>query len=222
MTRAMIAPLLFGLVGAAVLISLGIWQVQRLVWKEGVLAEIEARIVAEPVAVPDAPDAQADRYLPVTATGQLDEDEVHVLVSRKQSGAGYRIITALDTGSRRFLLDRGFVPHDAKDAPRPVHEVTVTGNLHWPDDRTGSTPENDIEGNIWFARDIPELAAVLGTESVLIIARSETGDGVEPLPVGTEGIPNDHLSYAITWFSLAAVWLGMTAFLLWRIKRPAS
>ena len=222
MTRAMIAPLLFGLIGAVVLISLGIWQVQRLGWKAGVLAEIEARIGADPVPVPAAPSPQVDRYLPVEATGRLGEEEVHVLVSRKQIGAGYRIITALDTGQRRFLLDRGFVRAEDKDAPRALHDVTVVGNLHWPDDRTGATPVNDEDGNIWFARDIPELAARLETEPVLIIARTDTGDGIEALPVDTATIPNDHLHYAITWFSLAAIWLGMTAFLLWRIKRHAD
>ena len=68
----------------------------------------------------------------------------------------------------------------------------------------------------------PAMAATLKAEPVLVVARSDTGDGIEPMPVGTEGIPNDHLQYAITWFSLAAVWLGMTVFLLWRIKRQAS
>jgi len=222
MTRAMIAPFLFGLVGAAILISLGIWQVQRLAWKQDVLAGIEARIGAVPVPVPEAPTPEADRYLPVEVTGRLGEEEVHVLVSRKQFGAGYRIITSLDTGSRRFLLDRGFVADEDKSAPRALHDVTVIGNLHWPDDRNSSTPANDQAGNIWFARDIPALAEQLQTEPVLIIARSDTGDGIEPLPVDTAAIPNDHLQYAITWFSLAAVWLGMTAFLLWRIKRHAS
>lgn len=222
MTKKMISLLLFSLVVTAVPVGLGIWQVKRLAWKEGVLAGIEARIMADPVEVPLSPDPVGDRYLPVKLTGRLGEEEVHVLVSRKQIGPGYRIITALDTGSRRFLLDRGFVPDDEKDAPRALHDVTVIGNLHWPDDRTSATPENDRKNNVWFARDIPELAAELRTEPILIVARSDTGDGIEPLPVGTEGIPNDHLQYAITWFSLAAVWLGMTVFLLWRIKRQAS
>ena len=222
MTRAMIAPLLFGLIGAAVLISLGVWQVQRLGWKQGILTDIEARIGAEPVAMPDAPAPETHRYLPVEVTGRLGEEELHVLVSRKQIGAGYRVITALDTGQRRFLLDRGFVRNEDKDGPRALHDVTVLGNLHWPDDRTGSTPVNDMDRNIWFARDIADMAARLNTEPVLVIARSDTGDGIEPLPVGTEGIPNDHFSYAITWFSLAAIWLGMTAYLLWRIKRHSS
>jgi len=42
---------------------------------------------------------------------------------------------------------------------------------------------------------------------------------IVPLPVSRAGIPNDHLSYAVTWFSLAIIWFGMTAFLLWRIRQ---
>jgi surfeit locus 1 family protein len=57
--------------GVAILVSLGVWQVQRLAWKEGVLAEIEARIAAAPVALPEAPDPEADRYLPVADGGAI-------------------------------------------------------------------------------------------------------------------------------------------------------
>ena len=76
-----------------------------------------------------------------------------------------------------------------------------------------------------LARDgglyVPAMAQALGTEPVLIIARSDTGDGVEPMPVGDAGIPNNHFSYAIQWFLMAVVWLGMTALYLWRITRKA-
>ena len=96
----------------------------------------------------------------------------------------------------------------------------VTGNLHWPDEITGSTPEPDLMRNIWFARDVPAMADTLGTEPVLIIARQiDPSDGPRPMPVGTEGIPNDHLQYAGTWFSLAMIWFVMTLYLLWRIRQ---
>lgn len=78
------------------------------------------------------------------------------------------------------------------------------------------TPEPDKSNNIWFARDVPKMAAALGTEPVLLIAKSKTDPNVVPLPVDTEGIPNDHLQYAITWFSLALIWAAMTGFFLWR------
>ncbi len=65
------------------------------------------------------------------------------------------------------------------------------------------------------------MAAALETEPVLLVAREVAGDaqGIVPVPVTTEGIPNNHREYAITWFSLAAVWAGMTLYLLWRIRR---
>jgi surfeit locus 1 family protein len=94
----------------------------------------------------------------------------------------------------------------------------VAGNLNWPDDVTPSTPPYDAARAIWYGRDVAGIAALLGTEPILVIARSDTGDGVAPRPVTTAGFRNDHWQYAVTWFSLAAVWAGMTVFLLWRIR----
>ena len=219
--RRIVIPLIFGLAGAAVLISLGVWQVQRLAWKEGVLADIEARIAAEPVALPETPDPAGDQYLPVTITGMLGPPPLRVLVSRKQIGAGYRLVTTLSTDERTILVDLGFIKVDKPVPAFGAAPVTVTGNLNWPDDRLSSTPENDIAGNVWFARDIGQMADRLGAEPVLLIARStsETDLVATPLPVDTAHIPNDHLSYAVTWFSLAAIWLVMTGYFLWRTTR---
>jgi surfeit locus 1 family protein len=215
----MILPLLFGLIGAAILIGLGVWQLQRLAWKEAIIADISARIVAAPISLPASPDPTADRYLPVTATGRFTGDALDVLVSRKQIGAGIRVIEAFDTGGRRILVDRGFVPQGARDAPRGADATEVTGNLHWPEEVDGFTPPPDAATGLWFARDVTAMAQALRTDPVLIIARDATAPGIEPLPVDTSGIPNDHLGYAVQWFGLAAVWLGMTAYLLWRIRR---
>ena len=223
--RRIIIPLIFGLAGAAVLVALGVWQVQRLAWKERVLADIEARIAAAPVDLPAEPDPMADRYLPVKVSGVLAGPELHVLVSRKQVGAGYRIIQPFEVQGRRIMVDRGFVPLSAIDTPRAQTHETLTGNLHWPDETDGYTPEPDLEKNIWFARDVPRMARALNTEPVLLVVarqESETGPGLTPLPVDTGGIPNDHLSYAITWFSLAAIWLSMTGYFLWRTRKTAK
>lgn len=223
--RRFIGPLVIGIAGAAVLIALGVWQVQRLQWKEALLADIEARIAAEPVVLPADPDPEADRYLPVRAEGVIGAEELHVLVSTKTAGAGFRIVAPFETeGGRRLLLDRGFVPDEAKVAERRTGRVTVTGNLHWPDDRGSATPENDPGDNFWFARDLDEMAGALDTEPVLLVARAEDppAPGIMPLPVDTSGIPNDHLEYAVTWFGLAAVWVAMSGYLLWRTARRTT
>ncbi|SFN80811.1 surfeit locus 1 family protein [Roseovarius lutimaris] len=219
--RRYIIPVIFGLAGAAVLVGLGNWQLERLAWKEAILGDIRARITAPPAALPEQPEIKTDRYLPVRLSGDIGQEALRVLVSQKQIGAGYRLISAFDTGARRVLLDRGFISvNDPIPAP-PSGAVEVTGNLHWPDERLSSTPENDVAGNIWFARDLAPMAEILRTEPILVVARkmSVSEPGVEPLPLDIGGIPNDHLNYAITWYSLALVWLAMTGFFLWRMRQ---
>ncbi len=216
--RSFLFLLIFGLAGLGLLLSLGIWQLQRLTWKQELLAEIESRIAADPVALPEQVSEDVDKYLPVTVAGEIEPGEIHVLVSVKQVGPGYRIIQSFATDNRTILVDRGFVPTPAKQADRLTGPMEITGNLHWPDEVDGYTPDADIDGNIWFARDVPNLAAVLGAEPVLLIARSETDPNVTPMPVDTAGIPNDHLQYAIIWFGLALVWAAMTGYFLWRSR----
>lgn len=214
----MIVPLLFGVIGAAILIALGVWQVQRLAWKEGLIAEIEARIENAPVALPTELDPERDRYLPVEVSGTIAGQSVRVLHALPGQGPGYRVISAFETeDDRRILLDRGYIRAEA-----PVPDggpLRVTGNLDWPNEVGSNTPAPDLMRRIWFGRDVPALANYLETEPVLLVARDVSpAEDLQPLAVTTVGIPNDHLQYAGTWFSLAAVWLGMTGFLLWRIR----
>ena len=225
MTRRLSVALIFGLAGAALLIGLGVWQMQRLAWKEAILAEIAAKIGAEPVALPHAPVTETEdlRYLPVTVSGRFTNEALRVLVSRKQQGAGVRVIEVLEApDGRRVMVDRGFLPDVRKDEPLSAGAITVTGNLHWPDEVDSFTPPPDAKAGLWFARDVPAMAAALKTEPVLVVAASDTGDGIQPMPADTSGIPNDHLGYAIQWFGLATVWLGMTVYLLWRIRRRTA
>ncbi len=219
MMRRMIFPILLGLIGAAVLISLGVWQLQRLAWKQEIIASAEALMVQAPVVLAAAPDPVADRYRAVKVTGRFTGDEAHVLTSSREDGPGFLVIAAFETETgRRILVDRGFVPEVAKIMARPARDADVTGNLNWPDDVNTSTPPYDVGRAIWYGRDLAGIAGLLKTEPLMIIARSDTGDGITPKPVTTEGFRNDHLNYAITWFSLAFVWVGMTAYLLWRIR----
>lgn len=223
MAKRLIVPILFGLVGAAILANLGLWQVQRLTWKNARIAQIEARIGDAPVALPLEPDATRDAFLAVAVSGRYLPRDVHVLTSRQSRGAGYRVISkfAVDNGPV-IMVDRGFLRQRDKDVSLPDYNGAIIGNLMWPDEVDGSfTPAPDMVKNIWFARDVPAMAERLGTEEILLVMResSETSGVVSPWPVDTSGISNDHLEYAITWFSLAFVWLGMTGFWVWRIRR---
>lgn len=219
--RRYLFPLILGVLGCAILVSLGVWQLHRLAWKESMLADIQRSIEGAPVPLPAAVDPSM-KYLPVTVSGTTMGQEIDVLSGTRESGGGYQIVSALVTDDgRRILLDRGFVDQDHKRDPRPPVRLDVVGNLHWPQEKGSATPAPNLDQNIWFARDVPAMAKALGTEPVLVVAAEVRGDaqGVEPIPVAIEGIPNNHLSYAVQWFMIAAVWAGMTVALIWRIRQ---
>ncbi|MEM6465244.1 MAG: SURF1 family protein [Pseudomonadota bacterium] len=205
--------ILIGLGGFAVLCSLGYWQVQRLAWKESIIADAAARMAAEPGAVPSAPTVEADIYRPIATEGTLTSAELHVLTTQKPQGPGFRIITRFELADgRAILLDRGYVPETLKGAPRPGGTILAQGHLLWPRERDMFTPDADRENNLWFARDVTLMSEALNTEPILLVLDQPAGAAPpRPLPV-TLSFPNNHLQYAITWFALAIVWAGMTAY----------
>ncbi|MEQ5796197.1 SURF1 family protein [Paracoccus sp. NFXS7] len=219
--RRYLFPLILGVVGCAVLIYLGLWQLDRRAWKEDMLADITAGIQADPVPLPDAIDPSM-KYLPVAVSGTTTGAEIDVLSHTREQGAGYQIVSRFVTDDgRAILLDRGFVPQEARRIDRPPVRLQVTGNLHWPQDASSSTPAPNMDENIWFARDVDAMALTLDTLPVLVVASAVEGDnqGARPLPVAIEGIPNNHLSYAVQWFLIAATWAVMTLALIWRIRQ---
>lgn len=238
MTVRMILPLMFGVAGVAVLLWLGFWQLDRLAWKEDRLATIAAKIAAEPDPLVDhfksTQDVEAQNYTRVVFEADMLAQEAHVLTSVKYSGPGslsgpgFRILKEVVWNGKNFFVDLGFVAEDQKDAMRYEGPVRIVGNILYPDDYDAAfTPDPDLEKNIWFARYLPMMAQELGVLPFLVVVeRAEVMkdgawvafDDVSPLPVSVN-IPNDHREYAITWFSLALVWFGMTCYLLWRIRK---
>jgi surfeit locus 1 family protein len=223
MIRRILLPLAFGAIGIGILLGLGFWQLARLEVKQAYLARIDAAIAAPPVALPAEPDPVTDKFRAVIMTGQFTGEALDVLVSRKDIGAGVRVIEAFvtDTG-RRIMVDRGFVLDANRKDARTTDVAEVTGNLHWPEETDNYTPAPDVATGLWFARDVVAMSAALQTDAVLAVARSDTGGGVDAMPVDGAGIPNDHLQYAITWFSLAVVWAGMTGLFVWRNRRRSE
>ncbi len=213
-------PLIFGLAGIAILIGLGTWQVQRLEWKTNILNDIEAKINSTSVPLPNNPDEATDNFLPVFVQGKVGEQSLYYLTSQRGWGPGYRVISPLEMDNRVILLDRGFIPDQLKEAHDNPGFTEVEGNLLWPDEWDNlftPEPENDI----WFARELGRMSSVLGTEPLMVVSKATTNEdmNITPWPVTAEGIPNNHLQYAITWFSLATIWFILTAYWIMRIAR---
>ncbi|WP_416899017.1 MAG: SURF1 family protein [Minwuia sp.] len=201
----------------AILCSLGVWQLQRLEWKEGLIAQIDERMGGEPVPLPqtlDDPDAW--RFRPVTVTGSFVHDAESHRTGRPERGAiGYRIFTPLRRadGGGIVMVERGWVPEPLKDpAARPgdppAGEVTITGIVRLPDPRNTFTPDDDPAANIWFASDPVAMAAAYGltVPPWYVVDRDSAADWPRAGPPQLS-LKNDHLGYAMTWFSLAAVLL---------------
>jgi surfeit locus 1 family protein len=228
--RGLIAPAIAAVVVCAILTGLGIWQVRRLAWKEGLIAAVTERMTAPPIAAP-APDAwpkldfAALEYQPVTVTGRFDNaHEAYVIYSLTSpkgplGGVGYEVMTPLTTDAGwTVYVNRGFVPAAKRDpATRPEGQIEgdtpVTGLLRRPADRAWFMPGDNPVKNEWFSRDPALFAASanLGKVAPYIIDAAPNPAGI---PQGGETIvdfPNNHLGYAITWFGLALTAAGVFA-----------
>ena len=212
-----------GFAGTACLLYLGKWQIDRLYWKLDVLKKIDQKIAAAPVPLPAEPSESVHKYLSVEISGQFLQESIRVLASKKRYGAGYRIIHVFRTNGRRLLVDLGFVGLETDYDVDLINDISLVGNLHWPDEVDNFTPEPDLENNIWFARNVERVASALQTEPILIILKDSTlkNQNIKPMPIDTTHIPNDHLQYAITWFSLAIIWALMSCLFIWTTRQKA-
>ncbi len=223
MLRRMIVPALFGLAGCAILVSLGLWQLDRADQKAALISELEARIFEPPQPLPTELEPEEDRYRPVELSGQFLPEHVFVLSARRAEGPGFHLLQAFEAeDGRRIIVERGFLPEAARDALDLTSSgsVRLSGNLHWPRDTNRHTPDYDISRNLAFGRDVPELAQRLDAEEILVVLRRSdpAHPVISPVPVYDVSIPDPHLGYAVQWFLMALAWAGMTVFFLWRIR----
>ncbi|MDB4112067.1 SURF1 family protein [Yoonia sp.] len=222
MLRKILFPLVLGLAGCGVLISLGLWQVDRLAWKEDVLAGINSRLAAAPAELTPNVSEALDEYTRVTLVGTPTGEELHVLVSGTEAGTGYRVISKVETAFGAILVDQGLLAIDNKAAMPLIAEMQIDGTLIWPDDQNAQTPDADLAANIWFARNVDTMSAALDTLPLMVVTTSTTpaDPRLVALPVNTTTVKNDHFEYAVTWFLLALVWAIMSIYLILRTTRP--
>lgn len=218
----------------AVLLGLGTWQVQRLHWKEGLIAERLAALGAPPVDLEQADLASIANYRPVTATGRFRHEREIFLLGRAYRGeSGYDVIAPLILADGRALLvDRGFVPlarRDPKTRPdgQPAGIVTLHGLARHPSLPGAFTPANEAARDIWFTVDIPAMAAALGIADPLpVFVEADAAPNPGGFPIGGQSrteLANDHLGYALTWYGLALALAAIYAILLrGRLREDAS
>ena len=237
--RSLLAPTLATIIACAILVGLGTWQLRRLTWKQDLMATIAARTTAVPQLLPGANEWSSLKpadyaYRRVTLTGTFDHDnEAHVFrpLSAEDAhgpfnGIGDLVLTPLHLLSGgTVIVNRGFVPENRIDpATRPDGQVagpvTITGLMREPESRNWFTPADRPETGTWFTRDPQAIAAAKHLDGVApFTIDAEASNLPGGLPQGGEtvlSIPNNHLSYAVTWFRLAIGLIGVFATFAWR------
>ncbi|HSV25100.1 MAG TPA: SURF1 family protein [Xanthobacteraceae bacterium] len=227
--RGVLVPSLATAVALAVLILLGLWQLDRKAWKEGLIAILEQRLSAAPVALPPPAEwprltAETDEFLRVVMTAEFLNDREALVYTggstlREASGGpGYWIFTpARLAGGALIMVNRGFVPDGKQDpAARPegqiVSPIKLVGVLRWPEKPGPFTPAGDPARNIWFARESTAIAAAKAIGGAPFYVELESPEPPGGLPHTGRlrpNLPNNHLGYALTWFGLAAVLLAV-------------
>ena len=217
--RSIIGPLAFTLPAVLILLTMGFWQLERLAWKESLIAERSLALKAEPVVLPmDQKKLAEMNFRRVYVTGRFLHDKTQQLQNRNLNGVrGVDLITPLqrtsEEGGGYVLVNRGWVPlkmlanltteniADAK--PVRLQGVVRIGAR----DRNPFTPDNEPEKSLWFSVDPGEMAQTLDLEMPSLVIQADQASKPGEYPVSglsTYNLKNNHLSYALTWFALAA------------------
>jgi surfeit locus 1 family protein len=223
--RRIVVPGIASLIGVALLVALGVWQLHRLAWKEALIASADARAHSVPVALPAPADwARLDpadyEYRRVEATGVYDlSNQEFVFTSMEDtrgpySGVGYLVMTPLRLADgASVIVNRGFVPENMKAAAAkgPQGETKVVGLMRASERRNLFTPADEPDRGVFFTRDAEGLATAmrLGPHAPFTL---DAEAGPDPLPQGGETrltFVNNHLGYAFTWFGMAAALAGV-------------
>lgn len=242
--RGLLVPSLAVLIAFAFLIALGTWQLQRKAWKEDLIDTLTRRFAAAPVDLPPPSQWTALRqdrdeftrvkfraeYRPgnealVWATGSGLRDDV--------KGPGVFVFTPAQLASgETVIVNRGYVadqtPTGATKRPAPAQgPVEITGVLRWPEPKGWElTTPYDKGAQLWFVRDQSAMAKEYGWQQVapFYIEREaqQPADGLPPPGPLKANLPNNHLQYAVTWYGLAAVLLGVFGFWLRGRQRSAG
>jgi len=226
-------PTVFTVPAVLLMLSLGVWQLYRLQWKEALIAERTERTAAPPIALP-GPDADLSEveYRHVAVIGEFLHAKETFLGARSLNGnAGYHLVTPLRLADGRVLLvDRGWIPLERKSPDKRAEgevtgQVPVDGVIRLAGSQSWLMPDNRPDLNFFFWADLPAIAKLTGLANVETRFFLEAGPEKNPggFPIGGQtriDLPNDHLQYAITWFALAAALFVI--YVLYRREQPGA
>jgi len=198
-------------------VALGVWQLERRVWKLDLIARVDSRIHAPPAPLPP-PDRWAavndrdDAYRRIRTTGTFLHDRETLVQALTERGAGFWVVTPFQTGQGVVLVNRGFVDEAHRDPHtrtlgQVAGAVTVTGLLRITEPRGGFLRSNQPASDRWYSRDVAAITARRGLgQAAPFFLDADATPNPGGWPVGgltVVSFYNQHLAYALTWFGLA-------------------
>ena len=228
--RPTLGPTLFTIPALIVLVFLGSWQVQRMNWKNDLVASFEEKMAKAPVAFPQKiTDMSAFRYTRVTGSGTFLHEKEILLTGRTFEGtAGFHVITPFASNSNQtVLINRGWIPEKLRDQKKrpetlPSGELIIEGILRGDNRKGYFVPENEPENEVWLYVNTKEMATYRKLGEVPNYYVDQIREpGPYKLPIGATSkieVRNEHLQYAVTWFLLAATLFVI--YFIYHIRKP--
>ena len=234
MKKSPVWVLMFMIVGIAVLCSLGVWQLNRLAWKQSLVERVENRLHLEPVPleeIVEKAESGADfEYQRVSARGVFDHaGEVYYFTTHK-GAAGWNVYTPLILENGKILIvNRGFVEYAMRDP-----QTRLQGQLEGQQELSGLAratlneqpnsfvPDNNLDRREFYWKSHSQMAGLMSKADLNSFIPFFVDADEAPVPGGWPkggatiiSFPNNHLQYALTWFGLALALLGVGSYFLY-------
>ena len=186
--------------------ALGTWQLYRLQWKTALISEITFGLDSTPVKYSNT---LKKNYQRVVSEGKFNfEDQIYLYSLNESGKPGYDVITPYKTlKNENVLVNRGWINKNLKgnlEINLKENEVKITGLLREIYKANIFKPKNDLKNNIWFSLEANDLKELTGKQfpNFMIFLEKPTNKVPAPKKVSID-VPNNHLKYAITWYSIA-------------------
>ena len=213
--------LIFNICAIIILLSLGTWQLERLQWKNRYISQIETKISMPAIEINENNSIYLDTYKnrKITIKGSYLYDKKITLHSKVYNKlVGKHLLVPLKTDYGYLLVNRGFITDAGlKNLNEDTEVLNITGMINFSSKKPYFIPNNNLQNNDWYYVNIKEIGEYLSL-NLLNYYLIEENNLAEPFPIGSQyniDIPNDHLQYAVTWFSLALA-LSVFMHLVWR------
>ena len=219
----LIKALIFSSLTMIILLSLGTWQLERLRWKSHIISNINKQISLSPREINASVinDIKNYNYRRIKLEGTYIYNKNITIYSKVLNGkVGRHLIIPFKTKFGYILINKGFIPKDYNidlAFAEKAKNISINGIVKFQQKINYFTPKNNLITNEWYYINLDEISKFLNIP-LLGFYLIEEDNPKERYPVGSQynlKVPNDHLQYAITWFSLAIA-LSIFMHLLWR------